>query len=714
MTMPRTPVRLAWLLSAALALSACDLTPTPTDTQPPVTEPPVTQPPTTAPATLTTRTIPLEQQTAVTLDVPFGGRWSVTNFPSWLKLSAQAGQGNVVFTLTADRAAATRLKADQTTLSGNLTLNWTSGTGSSAQSGQTVWTVTAAQYSLRGRVNAPAVQGQGVQTQGGQTGHPVTPAPQPDAAGVIVKYRASLTAQATSTVTRAAALTAQQAAATLRGAGVTVQASHPVCERSAALRVQNVPAALRALRADPAVEYAIPDMILRTQAAATPVVPTDQFAGLQWAYPLTGYGAVWRDMEGGAYTRPVTVAVIDTGVRDDHPDLQGRLWSSTEGALDLITDPANGDGDGPDTDPEDPLVPGRTTGSHGTHVTGLIAARWGTNAPSCPACSPTGVVGATHTANVRVLPIRVIDASGNATESDVTNAICYAAGLPVSVNGADILNPHPAQVINLSLGGAISATNAQDMCRAITKARTAGALVIAAAGNGYGTTPYYPAACPDAVAVGSVTLSGGSAPVRSPFSNAYPQVQLAAPGGSAPFSTDAFNGATLNGRPFPDEILSTSWDYIRNEPNYEAQVGTSQASPQVAALAALLLSKGVTTDASSTLARLNATATDLGAAGRDEQFGYGLINAAAALNAPTVSDRFGLRMQDSRGQTFQPALDTLGRFQAWLGDGTYRVTAGEDTNGNGIYGENGERRDERTATLSSAEPGVDLGDLQPR
>ncbi|MFC6800817.1 S8 family serine peptidase [Deinococcus caeni] len=80
----------------------------------------------------------------------------------------------------------------------------------------------------------------------------------------------------------------------------------------------------------------------------------------------------------------------------------------------------------------------------------------------------------------------------------------------------------------------MSATNAQAMCEAVTDARTAGALVIAAAGNGYGTTPYYPAACPDAVAVGSVTLSGGSAPVRSPFSNAYPQVQLTAPGGSAP------------------------------------------------------------------------------------------------------------------------------------------------------------------------------------
>lgn len=709
--MPRTPVRLAWLLSAALALSACDLTPTPTDTDPPVTEPPVTQPPVTGPATLTTQTVNLEQQTAVTLDVPFGGRWSVTDFPDWLKLSAQAGQGNVVFTLTADRAAATRLKADQATLNGTLTLNWTSGSGSATQSGQTVWTVTAAQYSLSGRVQAPAVQGQGVQLSG--AGRPSgTPDSQPDAAGVIVKYRANLTAQTTGT--RAATLTAQQAATTLRGAGVTVQASRPLGSRSAALRVQDVPAALRALRADPAVEYAIPDVILRTQAAATPVVPTDQFAGLQWAYPLTGYGAVWRDMEGGAYTRPVTVAVIDTGVRYDHPDLQGRVWTPTEGALDLITDPANGDGDGPDTDPTDPSVQGRTTGSHGTHVTGLIAARWGTNAASCAGCSATGVVGATHTANVRVLPIRVIDASGNATESDVATAIRYAAGLPTELNGVMIRTPHAAQVINLSLGGAVSAANAQAMCEAVTDARNAGALVIAAAGNGYGTTPYYPAACDGAVAVGSVTLSGGSAPIRSPFSNAYPRVQLTAPGGSAPFSTDAFNGATLNGQPFPDEILSTSWDYVRNEPNYEAQVGTSQASPQVAALAALLLSKGVTTDASSTLARLNATATDLGAAGRDEQFGYGLINAAAALNAPTVSDRFGLRLQDARGHTFQPALDTLGRFQAWLGDGTYRATAGEDLNGNGIYGESGERRDERSVTLSTSQPSVDLGDLQPR
>ncbi|GAA0512421.1 S8 family serine peptidase [Deinococcus depolymerans] len=706
--MHRTPIRLAWLLSATLFLGACDV-------NGPPSPPPVTTPePTPGPATLTAQSLDLGQRTTLPLDVPFAGRWTVVDYPDWLRLSTQGGQGNVRLTVTADRAAHTGLAADQPTLNGKLTLDWSSGSGSAAQSGRVTWTVTAGQFSLSGRLASPAAQGQGVQglhAQGQDAGAPT----RPTAAGVIVKYRAPLTAQSAPALTgHAPTLAAQQAATTLTRAGLSVQGTRPLTERSAALRVRDVPAALNALRADPAVEYAIPDVILRTQATAAPVTPTDQFAGLQWAYPLTGYGAAWRDMDAGTYTRPVTVAVIDTGVRFDHPDLQGQLWRTGEGALDLITDTGNGDGDGPDADPTDPLVTGRTTGSHGTHVTGIIVARWGQNAASCAGCSLTGVVGATRNANVKVLPVRVIDASGNATESDVATAVRYAAGLPVTVNGVTTRTPHPAQVINLSLGGEISAANAQAMCEAVTDARTAGALVIAAAGNGYGTTPYYPAACPDAVAVGSVSLSGGSAPIHSIFSNAYPQVQLAAPGGSDPTASTSFNGATLNGQPFPDVILSTSWDYVKDEPNYEAEVGTSQASPQVAALAALLLAKGVTSDAAGTLARLNATATDLGAAGRDDQFGYGLINAAAALNAPAVSNRSGLRLQDSRGHTFQPALDALGRFQAWLGDGTYRAVAGEDLNGNGIYGETGERRAERSATLSAEQPSVDLGDMQPR
>uniref|UniRef100_UPI001C2FB881 S8 family serine peptidase n=1 Tax=Deinococcus sp. GbtcB9 TaxID=2824754 RepID=UPI001C2FB881 len=84
-------------------------------------------------------------------------------------------------------------------------------------------------------------------------------------------------------------------------------------------------------------------------------------------------------------------------------------------------------------------------------------------------------------------PIRVVGAGGNATEADVTQGSRYAAGLPVTLDGVTYRPPHPAQVINLSLGGAISAADAQPMCVAIAEARAAGSLVVAAAGNGYGT-----------------------------------------------------------------------------------------------------------------------------------------------------------------------------------------------------------------------------------
>ncbi|WP_229783616.1 S8 family serine peptidase [Deinococcus sedimenti] len=684
-----TPLRRsAGLLALALALSACDQLNTNS-------------------AGINDRTVALGQKAQQTITVPFSGSWRITDYPSWIRVSTQSGTGPVRFSVAAVRQDATPVTADQATLTGTIKVSWTSGSGSGATNGTAVWTVTAQQFELTGRLVQPAqVTGLDVITR-----QEVRTAPAPAARGVIVKYRAggALTAQG---VNQSARTLGRER---LTAAGLAVTRQVTLGSQSAAFDVSDVPAALRALRSDPNVEYAVPNVVLRPQATlATPVTPTDQFSPLQWAYPLMGYGAVWRDMESGAYSKPVTVAVVDTGVRFDHPDLQGQLWQPGEGAMDVIADTTNGDGTGADTDPTDPSTPGRTAGSHGTHVTGIIAARWGANTGVCAGCSPSGVVGATYKANVKVLPVRVIDASGNATEADVTLGIRYAAGLPVTIDGVTFKTPHPAQVINLSLGGAISATDAQPMCDAIAEARAAGALVVAASGNGYGTSPYYPAACDGAVSVASVTLSGASAPMHSPFSNAYPQVQLAAPGGADPYSGAKFNGGTFNGAAYPDMILSTSWDYVKNAPNYESEVGTSQASPQVAALAALMLSKGVTTGAEDTVRRLRETATDLGTAGRDDQFGFGMINAAAALNAPQVSSGLGVRVQSSRGLSFQPKLDSTGAFRAFLGEGTYRVTAGSDVNGNGIYGETGETRDERTAALSEESPAVNLGDLTPR
>lgn len=684
------------LLAAALLLSACDQTSAP--------EPA---------GGLQAQTVALGQAVSAPAKQGFSGTWTVKDVPAWLTVSPASGSGDVALTVSADRAAGTPLDAGQSVLSGSFQVVWTLP---DQTTGSATWTVQADQFRLSGRV-VDAARLEGADTRVPDTDLAASSAG--DSRGVIVTYREAgvrdaVLAAAGSVRAQAQDSAAATARATLDGLGVKAGARSPLGSRAALLDTPATTSALAALRADPNVLAAVPNVALHALAApAAPVTPTDQYAPLQWAYPLLGYGAVWRDMESGGYTRAVTVAVVDTGVRYDHPDLAGQLYGPADGALDVITDKTNGDGDGADTDPTDPSVSGRTSGSHGTHVTGIIAARWGQNTVTCAGCSPTGVVGATYRAPVTVLPVRALDSGGNTTAADVANAVRYAAGLAVTLDGKTFTNPHPAGVINLSLGGAVSAAEGQPMCDAIADARAQGALVVAAAGNDGTTLPFYPAACAGAVSVASVTLSGASAPKHAVYSNAYAQVQLSAPGGGSYLARTTFNGATLGGSPFPDEIFSTSWDYTKNQPNYEAESGTSQAAPQVSALAALLLSKGVTSGPDDTLARMVATATDLGAAGRDDLFGAGMINAAAALNAPVVSDALGLRLQDDQGRAFQPPLDALGRFTAYLGGGSYSAVAGRDRNGNGVYGESGEPRTERRVTLGSTTPAADLGDLTP-
>ncbi|MDB5045781.1 MAG: serine protease [Deinococcus sp.] len=678
------------------------------------------------PSSLSDQTINLSTDISGTAKQAFKGTWRVVNVPDWLSVSALSGTGDVNVTVTAYRALVPQTAANMPKLSSDLTLSWTSGTNS----GTAIWTVNANNYTLTGRVvdgqTAQSLKASGTDAQitaqplagpsGGSGGAAA------EARGVIVKYRSAAVhgaALAGATLSSAAqtgqSQSVQRSAAVLNRLGISPAARRNLGGRSIVLETADTAAALEALRADPNVEYAVPNAVLRQQAAG-PVVPADQYAGLQWAFPLLGYGAVWRDMEGGSYTRPVTVAVIDTGVRFDHPDLAGQLWKPGEGALDVLSDPTNGDGNSMDTDPTDPSTPervqSRAIDSHGTHVTGIIAARWGTIAPvGCDACSTSGVVGASYLAPIKVLPIRAIDAKGDITLADVALSVRYAAGQSVLVNGVRTVNPHPAQVMNLSLGGEISAETAAPMCEAIAEARSAGALVVAAAGNAGNNVPNYPAACEAAVSVGSVSLSGASAPAHATYSSAYGAVQLSAPGGTDPYTPTTFNGGTINGITFPDMIFSTGWDYGLNQPTYMPESGTSQAAPQVAALAALLISKGVTSTAADTLARMNATATDLGAAGRDPQFGFGMINAAAALNAPATSSSVGLRLQDAAGNAYQPVLDSLGRFSALLPNGTFRAVAGRDLNSNGVYGEVGEPQVERSVNLGPANPSTDLGTL---
>ncbi len=716
------------LSSLTWVLAACYQSPTP-----------VVPPLISAASLLKDQSVALGYTLSVAVQQAFAGSWEVQGLPAWLTASPMSGTGNLNTTLFANRSVSVTTAASQPTLASDVKVKWTAPNGAT---GSVTLKVGADLYALTGRVEDSAGSLRLPATDLSVAGAASVRAATPAARGVVVGYRS-----------QAARV---QAMKTLSTEFLSTDASLPrVALRSAAgqvltLSTPDVQGTIARLVARPEVAYAVPDATLSAldlgqpiQAAgqpvgtqsvspqgllSTPLNSGDDFAPLQWAFRLLGYPAVWRDMQQNPYTRAVTVAVLDTGVRYDHPDLKGRLYGPGDGALDVlgyskdsVTGAVlydNGDGDGPDTDPTDPATPGRSDISHGTHVSGIIAATWGNFTPPCNGCSGSGVAGASYTAPVKVLPIRVLDApGGNGSESDIALAIRYAAGDPVTLSdGKTYTSPHPAQVINLSLGGPLSAQTVtgqaqiEVLCDAVARATTLGSLVVAAGGNFGGSAPIYPAACPGAVSVASVSLSDSAVPLHAYYSDQYQQVALSAPGGQP---GTYYNGGTFNNQPLPDEILSTGWNYARNLPGYYLEAGTSQAAPQVSVLAALMLSKGVVATPAAALDRMLVTASDLGAAGRDPTYGVGLINPAAALGAPTVSNTLGLSVQDAQGRSYAPTLDSVGRFTAYLPDGAFRVVAGRDSNGNGFAGESGEPRAERTVSFGPAQPGFDVGTLTP-
>ncbi|WP_185974804.1 S8 family serine peptidase [Deinococcus detaillensis] len=633
----------------------------------------------------------------------FSGEWKVVKTPVWVQYTR--GSGDVFdLSLRAVRGNADFQALTQPSLTGEIVIAWKSK--ENGQSGQTSWPVSLNMYQVSGTTAPHQTSGPDARSE---TWTP--PAAQSSTQDYIVTYK---TRAARDTGVLAYTRQALRAAPSVLSIQVSAAPpADPLGARSAMVHGLSQ-ADVGATRRDPDVLSVEPNAELHLQSnemspLQAPLEPSDQYYPNQWAMRLLGYPAVWRDMATTPYQHPVVVAVLDTGVRYDHPDLAGVLLRGVDGAIDLIPREKSDDDNGVDSDPTDPSFLGRTMGSHGTHVAGIIAARWGTFTPPCAGCSSSGVVGASYTAPVKILPIRIIDATGTTTIAETVNGIRYAAGLPITVGGSTFTNSTPAQILNLSLGSLMSAETAAPLCDAIAEVRKKGVLAFVAAGNFGTSTVNYPAGCPDAVAVASVTLSKSGAPEHSSFSSAYPQVQLSAPGGAGS-SSAAFNGSLLNGTPFPDDIMSTNWDYSKNLPNYSGMSGTSQATPQVAALAALMLSKGVTTNAEDTLARLDATATDLGQPGRDNQFGYGMIDPVAALGAPAISAHEGIQVYADDGHTYG-ALMNGNTFVSYLPEGSYTLVYGTDTNGNSTYGEKGEAHTAKRFVLGLENPDVKLGFL---
>ncbi len=353
------------------------------------------------------------------------------------------------------------------------------------------------------------------------------------------------------------------------------------------------------LRADPRVAEAIPNARLHPAT-----LPNDALYPHQWNYPMIGLPEAWETTTGSA---EVIVAVLDTGITD-HPDLAGRVIDG----YDFVSHIASaGDGDGLDPDPTDPgdVNPFATEQWHGTHVAGIIGA-----------ATDNGIGVAGVDWHCQIMPVRVLGRGSNGTTADLLNGILYAAGLP---NDSGTVPPRRADIINMSLSGHDPGGQTAHFAQpVIDQARRAGVLLVAAAGNEATSIPSFPAGAAGVLSVSAVDATGE----RASYANFGPTIDLAAPGGSRA-------AVDMNGDGDPDGILSTRVDSTTGAYNYDRDVGTSMAAPQVAGVAALCLAANpdLTVDQLETV--LFATATDLGLPGRDDRYGFGLVNAAAAVEA---------------------------------------------------------------------------------
>ncbi|MDP5071747.1 MAG: S8 family peptidase, partial [Congregibacter sp.] len=342
------------------------------------------------------------------------------------------------------------------------------------------------------------------------------------------------------------------------------------------------------------VRSAEPNYRVRPTAAVN-----DEAYSLQWHYPLISVPGAWDTSIGDP---SVIVAVIDTGVLSGHPDLAGQLVNG----YDFIRDAGEAaDGDGIDPNPEETTGGGdpAAVNFHGTHVTGTIAAR-GNNR--------IGVTGIAFGA--RVMPLRALTASGG-TGYDVNQAVRYAAGLE---NDSGTLPDTPAQIINLSLSGGGFSPSTQSLYNEL---RARGIIVVAAAGNESSTAASYPASYDNVLSVSAVDAQQR----LTNYSNSGSSIDIAAPGGDG--------GQDVNGDGYPDGVLSTGGS--DGDFAYTFLSGTSMAAPHVAGVMALMKSvnPNLNADDIDRLLQQGELTEDIGAVGRDNLYGYGMINARKAIEA---------------------------------------------------------------------------------
>ncbi|MEK9815900.1 MAG: S8 family serine peptidase [Limnobacter sp.] len=349
------------------------------------------------------------------------------------------------------------------------------------------------------------------------------------------------------------------------------------------------PQAIRAaLQALPGVRFASPDIQL--QRTAVPAPNDGAYSVNQASYMHTGAYAslrmqdVWEQTRGSSN---VVIAVLDSGVLFDNPELKGRLLPGYDFVSNVtpptgtrengtVFDSGSNDGNGRDPDPSDPgdapppgfnCPDGSTTSSwHGTTVASVAAAQ-----------SNNGQFLAGMDWNAKVLPVRVSGRCGIATSSDIVDAFYWATGSG-RVDPTIGVNPNPANVINLSFatdtplfGGGCAANDM--VALAIADARARNVSVVVSAGNNSGGAVQYPANCAGTIAAGAAEQDGQLANYSAKGGSSN-FLTLHAPGNS----NGLYVGASNTGGSTPSANGSTAFLFA----------GTSFSAPMVAGAISLL------------------------------------------------------------------------------------------------------------------------------
>jgi serine protease len=356
--------------------------------------------------------------------------------------------------------------------------------------------------------------------------------------------------------------------------------------------------------AEPLMTYSIPPLEVDVASSQfSPLkgtgdgfIPDDPLFAKQWNLEMIHMPKAWKMTRG----KGVVVAVLDTGIAwenfDDFrqvPDLRDVKFAP---GYDFVNQDVHANDDH----------------GHGTHVAGTIAQA--TN-------NGEGVAGIAFEATL--MPIKVLDHFGSGNSAAISDAIRWAAD-------------HGAKVINMSLGGG---GRSEVMAHAVEYARAKGAVVVCAAGNNGRGIVEFPAAYPGSVAVGAVGPNGA----KAPYSSWGKELDIAAPGGDKSLGEEA---GIVQNTIDPQDVGKNVYAFYQ---------GTSMATPHVAGVAALLWSAGAKNVDQVEKALFASAQAPKGASGWSEQFGHGILDAEAALQAMKKGDFGSLTPHES--DAAEPAED---------------------------------------------------------